>query len=57
MWRLREGLEGIKYITNKQMGGGYSLMNNENFKVNLKEDTQEREVEAWMGGKGGDGGC
>jgi hypothetical protein len=50
-------LEGIKYITNKQVGGGYSLTNNEDFKVNLKEDTQEREVEARMGGKGGGEGC
>ncbi len=57
MWRLGEGLEGIKYITNKQVGGAYAFMNNEDFKVNLKEDMQEREVEALMGGKGGGGGC
>jgi hypothetical protein len=50
-------LEGIKYIINKQVGGGHSLMNNEGSKVNLKEDMQEREVEARMGGKGGGGGC
>jgi hypothetical protein len=57
MWRLWEGLEGTKYITNKQVGGGYSLTNNEDFKVNLKENTQKREVKAWMGSKGGGGGC
>ncbi len=57
MWRLQGILEGIKYIINKQVGGGHSLMNNEGSKVNLKEDMQEREVEARMGGKGGGGGC
>jgi hypothetical protein len=39
MWRLGEDLGGIKYITNNQVGGGYSLMKNETFGVNLGEDT------------------
>lgn len=30
-------------------------MKNENFKVNSRKDTWKKEVEAWMGGKGGDG--
>jgi len=48
-------LKGIRYITQKQMGGDYSFMKNENFKVNSRKDTWKKEVEAWMGGKGGDG--
>jgi hypothetical protein len=39
------------------VGGGYSLMNNKTFRANSKEGTWEKDVEAWMGGKGsGDGG-
>ncbi len=40
------------------MGGGYSLMKNETFRANSKEGTWEKDVEAWVGGKGGGGsGC
>jgi hypothetical protein len=32
-------LKGIRYITKKQMGGDYSFMKNETFKVNSRKDT------------------
>jgi hypothetical protein len=39
-------LGGIKYIINKQIGGGYSFFNEEcDHQVEPKEDTREKEVE------------
>ncbi len=47
-------LKGIRYITKKQMGGDYSFMKNETFKVNSRKYTWKKEVEARVGGKEGD---
>jgi hypothetical protein len=50
-WRLeydvktRGNLGRIKYIINKQVGGGYSFMKNETFRVTSRKDTKAKEVE------------
>jgi hypothetical protein len=33
------------YIINKQLGGGYSFMKNEIFRVNSRKETKDEEVE------------
>jgi hypothetical protein len=39
-----EDLGGTKYITNNQVRGGYSLIKNETFSVNLGRYTWQKEV-------------
>jgi hypothetical protein len=48
--KICRSLRGNKNITNNQMKGGYSFVNNETYKVvNSRENTLEREVEALVG--------
>ncbi len=47
-WEDLGKLEVIMYIINKQLGGGYSFMQNEIFRVNSRKETKNEEVEVWM---------
>ncbi len=50
MWGFGETWEGTDYIINKEIRGGYSLMKNETFKVELREGHMKK------GGGGMSGG-